>query len=160
MRKLLLGGVLALLTLGFVGFALGAGRSVASTDDHDLRLVAKTTQFSSIDLPPKGFGQGDEVVFHDTLWQGNTLVGHDGGACTATFVTRGQAAQFNCVVTLQLGGGQITTQGLFNIRNTSSFTDRLAVTGGTGVWETARGEGTVHQTGPNLATISLSVITK
>jgi hypothetical protein len=148
------------MTFGLVGFGLGSSRSTASTEDHDLRFVAKTTQFSAIDLPPTGFGQGDQVVFHDTLWQGNTLIGHDGGNCTATFVTKSHPSQFNCVVTFQLTGGQITTQGLINISNPSSFVGRLAVTGGTDAWETARGEGTVHQTSTNLATITLSVITR
>ena len=143
MRKLIAAGVgAALLVFGLAAFAS------AST---------QTTQINQIDLPPAGFGQGDQIVFHDQLLRHGTVIGHDGGACQATFVTQGRPAQFQCLVTFVFRGGQVAAQGLINIANPASFTGRFAVTGGTGVYQRARGQGTIHQTSETLATITLSI---
>jgi hypothetical protein len=159
MRKLITAGAAgagaAALALSLVAFAPVAAHGAGG--GRTLRFVAKTTQFTQIDLPPAGFGQGDEIVFHDQLRARGTVIGHDGGACQATFVRPGQAPQFQCLVTMVFRGGQVTTQGLINIGNPASFRGSFAVTGGTGVFRGVRGEGTVHQTSETLATITLSL---
>jgi hypothetical protein len=155
MRKLIAAGVgAALLVLGLAAFA---SASTSSTSVRTVSFIAKATQLSQIDLPPAGFGQGDQIVFHDQLLVNGKVIGHDGGACQATFVTQGRPAQFQCLVTFVFRGGQVTTQGLINIANPASFTGRFAVTGGTGIYQRARGQGTIHQTSETLATITLSI---
>jgi hypothetical protein len=155
MRKSIVAGAgAAALVLGLTAFT---SASAHSTGTRSVTFVAKTTQFTTIDLPPAGFSQGDEVVFHDQLISDGTVIGHDGGACQATSVAKGQVPQYQCLITFVLPGGQVTTQGLFNIANPASFTASFAVTGGTGSYRTAQGQGTIHQTSPTLATFTLSI---
>jgi hypothetical protein len=159
MRKLITAAIgAALLALCMAGFAAASPAGHRAPAAHQLRFVAKTTQLTQIDVPPAGFGQGDEVVFHDVLVAQGKTIGHDGGACQATFVTKGRVPQFQCVVTFVFRGGQLTAQGLFNISNPASFRGTFAITGGTGVYAAARGQGTIHQTSATLATVSLSII--
>jgi hypothetical protein len=156
MRKLIAAGIGAIvLVLGLVTFA-SASTDIAQS--QTLHFIAKTTQITQIDLPPKSFGQGDEIVFHDLLLRGGRAIGHDGGSCQVTFAGRGQPFQLQCLVTFVFGAGQVTTQGLINIANPSSFTGTFAVNGGTGAYKNARGQGVIHQTSATLATITLSLI--
>jgi hypothetical protein len=155
MRKLIAAGAgAALLVLGVTAFA---SASVHSAPANTVSFIAKTTQLTPIDLPPAGFGQGDQVVFHDQLLSQGKVIGHDGGSCQATFVAKGHVPQFQCLVTFVLPAGQLTAQGLFNIANPASFSARFAITGGTGGYREARGQGTIHQTSATLATITLSI---
>ena len=157
MRKPILAGAgAAALVLGLAAFTSASAHNTAA---QSLRFVAKTTQFTNIDLPPAGFGQGDEVVFHDQLLRGGNTIGHDGGACQATLVAKGQVPQFQCLVTFVFKGGQVTVQGLLNIANPASFRGTFAVTGGTGIYQEASGQATIHQTSATLATITLSINT-
>jgi len=155
MRKLIMTGVAAAgLVLSLAAFT---SASAHSSGTPTVQFIAKTTQLTSIDLPPAGFGQGDEVVFHDQLLRGGELIGHDGGACQATLVAKGQVPQFQCLVTFVFSGGQVTVQGLLDIANPASFRGTFAVTGGTGIYQQARGQATIHQTSATLATITLSI---
>ena len=156
MRKLItIAAAAALVVLSVAAFASASTHSVPGSA---VSFIAKTTQLSQIDLPPAGFGQGDEVVFHDLLLSHGKVIGHDGGSCQATFVAKGRVPQFQCLVTFVLRGGQVTTQGLLNIANPASFRGMFAITGGTGIYRTARGQATIHQTSATLATITLSII--
>jgi len=156
MRKLVTAAVAAALAV--LSVAAFASASTHTAPGTTISFVAKTTQFAQIDLPPAGFGQGDQVVFHDLLVSQGKVIGHDGGSCQATFVAKGQVPQFQCVVTFVLRGGQVTVQGLLNIANPASFRGTFAITGGTGIYKTARGQATIHQTSATLATITLSII--
>jgi hypothetical protein len=159
MRKPILAGAgAAALVLGLAAFTSASAHSTAPAA-QSVHFVAKTTQLTSIDLPPAGFGQGDEVVFHDQLLRGGGTIGHDGGACQATLVAKGQVPQFQCLVTFVFKDGQVTVQGLLNIANPASFQGTFAVTGGTGIYREARGQATIHQTSATLATITLSIST-
>jgi hypothetical protein len=162
MRKLIVASAGAiLLVLGVVTAASAAapgGQAAApGSAATTVTFTAKTTQVNQIDLPPAGFGQGDEAVFHDQLRQSGMLIGHAGGVCQATFVANGQVPQYQCVVTFVLPGGRVTVQGLLDIANPASFTGQYAVTGGTGSYEGAGGQATIHQTTATLATITLSI---
>jgi hypothetical protein len=157
MRKIIAAAAAAaLLVLGVAAFA-SASASTHGAPGVTVSFIAKTTQLSQIDLPPAGFGQGDEVVFHDQLRSHGKVIGHDGGTCQATFVAKGRVPQFQCLVTFVLRGGQVTSQGLINIANPASFSGKFAITGGTGIYQRARGQATIHQTTATLATITLSI---
>ena len=157
MRKLIAAAAAAaLVVLGVAAFA-SASASTHGAPGITIRFIAKTTQLSQIDLPPAGFGQGDEVVFHDQLLSHGKVIGHDGGSCQATFVPKKGVPQFQCLVTFVLRGGQVTSQGLINIANPASFSGRFAITGGTGIHQRARGQATIHQTTATLATITLFI---
>jgi hypothetical protein len=151
----------ALLALSLAAFASASTRGTtvqtSGTTARTISFTAKTIQATQIDLPPAGFGQGDEAVFHDELISNGNVIGYDGGSCQATFVPKGQVPQFQCFDTFVLPGGQITIQGLFNIANTASFSGSMAVTGGTGAYQQAQGQGTIDQTSATIATITLSL---
>lgn len=155
MRKPIMAGAGAIVLV--LGLAAFTSASAHSTGTGSVTFTAKTTQLTSIDLPPAGFGQGDEIVFHDQLLSGGKAIGHDGGACQATLVAKGKVPQFQCVVTFVLSGGQVTTQGLLNIANPASFRGTFAITGGTGSYRQAGGQASIHQTSATLATITLSI---
>src|SRR2546427_502738 len=97
---------------------------------------------SAASLPPVS---GRDLSAHPPPRNGQ-VIGHDVSVCEAAFVPQGRTAEFQCVVTFVCGGGQVAGQGLINIANPASFIGRLAVTGGTGIYQKARGQGTIHQT--------------
>jgi hypothetical protein len=72
-------------------------------------------------------------VLDDLLFQGGRQVGHDGGACTLTNLTRPEEA---CTITWSLPRGIITGQWL----NTPPTLKVVAITGGTGIYRNVRGE--------------------
>ncbi|MFJ3338002.1 hypothetical protein [Streptomyces sp. NPDC086766] len=108
--------------------------------------------------PRRPPAQGDRTVFRSDLFdQYGNQVGDTGGTCVTTRVDNGGAEE--CVVNYNLPGGQLTVQGMvFGILNPGpppSFDN--AITGGTGVFDRARGS--VHAdtigTGTRRFTIDL-----
>jgi hypothetical protein len=92
-----------------------------------------------LDLGEPGPSLGDQFVLSNNLFRDGKKVGTSGGTCSITFFTEDfSTLTANCVLTLSLPKGQITTQGLV------SFTDPqppvVAITGGTGVYRTAHGQ--------------------
>jgi hypothetical protein len=137
MRKVLAVGAAAiLLAVGVVAFASASTNITTATTFH---VIAKHTQSQTIDLPPSGFSQGDEFVFHERLTNASgVVVGHDGGVCVTTFVNQAaHRAESQCTVTAWLDGrGQIAVQGLLSPPKSGV----LAVNGGTGIFQNARGQ--------------------
>jgi hypothetical protein len=82
--------------------------------------------------------RGDILTFSNDVFDATnkTKMGTDQGYCVRIVV--GQS--FECIWTLTLAGGQITTEGPFLDAGNST----LAVTGGTGKYATARGEMKLH----------------
>jgi allene oxide cyclase len=81
---------------------------------------------------------GDVLGFANPLFDANNKnkVGSDNGSCIRTAV--GKA--FECVWTATLSGGQLTVEGPFYDAKDST----LAITGGSGTYDEARGEMTLH----------------
>lgn len=81
---------------------------------------------------------GDVLGFANDLYDENnqSKVGTDNGMCMRTAV--GEA--FECVWTASLEGGQLTVEGPFYDAKDST----LAITGGTGDYEQASGQMTLH----------------
>jgi hypothetical protein len=149
MRRVILLGVAAAVTLGAVGFAnhRANGSSPQRRDGRDevIRLLSSTAQFKQLDLGDIGFSLGDEIVLSDELRtaQGAASIGSDGGMCTVVRVDNAATATgtLQCPVTLSLREGQLFTVGLVHLVNGAlTGTQVVAVSGGTGAFRGAQGE--------------------
>lgn len=129
--------------------AAGAGAAAnrpttASTRAETLRFSVHFSPFFFNDLDHNGQpSKGDQIVFHDLLFRNGHQVGQDGGSCT---VVNNDPLLASCTGTIQLPNGQVTFAWL----NSPPPRKQLAVTGGTGHFRTARGDGTLVEfaTGP------------
>ena len=97
---------------------------------------------------PGSFAQGDELIINDQITvthksgNGYPIVGFDSGVCTLTRVPEKFAEQTlgNCVVTaVWKKGGSLTFQGVVHFKKQQPESAVLAVTGGTGRFDGARG---------------------
>jgi hypothetical protein len=129
-RYLLLG--LAIATAGLFVFAgsVSAG--------GQLIVVERATSDTVTDIGAKGDSAGDVLTFANEVYDetNKTLVGHDNGWCVRTVA--GQS--WECFWTTLLDKGQITVEGPFY----DSKDSVLAITGGTGLYASVRGEMKLH----------------
>jgi hypothetical protein len=133
----------------------GAVASAGASDDGNGR--GRTMQFDVEFSPPDytdfdepGFSSPDVITFHDTLLQDGEQVGHEVGSCV--LVDPSGLANCTGVVTLD-GRGTIT----FAFENAPPPEKTLAVTGGTGEFRSAGGEGTLVENGDGTGTLTLSL---
>jgi allene oxide cyclase len=92
-----------------------------------------------IDLGPKGDSMGDLNPFSDPIYDATNRkqVGSESGNCVRTIVGK----LWECNWTVFLSGGQISIEG--PVYDTSANAV-LAITGGTGVYTSVRGELLTH----------------
>ena len=111
---------------------------VAAGPKTILHVVERHGTQTFIDSGKPGDSQGDVLAFANILYDGGNQkrVGRDQGACTRTIV----GAAWECNWTALLQKGQITVEGPFYDTGDSV----LAVIGGTGVYNGARGRMTLH----------------
>jgi hypothetical protein len=153
MRKVPLAGAVALV----LGVAGAVAIPVASRADGPSPAKSKTLVFSVAFSPPEfvqannvrnphsQFSLGDEIVFHDQLFSGGQHVGDEAGSCVLVDVS--QAPLANCSEVIRLPGGSITGQFL----NAPPPRKQIAITGGTGVYAAAGGEGRWLNSGRSTA---------
>jgi ABC-type amino acid transport substrate-binding protein len=102
-----------------------------------------------------GFAVGFVELVADKLMQGGKQVGHDGQSDTVTRLGSGSADEVVSSVEV-LARGQIDLSGLVTSTSAGPGTFRLAVTGGTGTYEDARGYATVVPSSTPTVTIHLT----
>jgi hypothetical protein len=117
-------------------------RSASRNTPLTIELVTEATTINHfVDLGAPGPSPGDTYTFSDKLFRENDpeeQVGQADGHCT---LISPSAGRFACTITISLSDGDITTEGvLIFVPNTTSVG---AVTGGTGVYQNARGEAKV-----------------
>ena len=110
MKRLVAAAVAVVLVGLLAGAALQASAGSRAVSTRTIQLFALTVEQKFLDLDARDFTLGDVFVFHDRLFRAGKRVGHDGGVCTVTSVRN--PGEANCVVTVSLPGGQITSQGL------------------------------------------------
>jgi hypothetical protein len=132
--------------------ALGACNQKSTPDRSSpsattLRFFEHDTQQTNIDLGPPGAGPGDQFIFSGDVFdhKGGAKVGHTAGQCI-TLSGNDTAGDAICTGTFILDRGQITVQGL---TDTAALFGRgeavpLGIVGGTGIYNNARGDGTVQ----------------
>jgi hypothetical protein len=151
-RAACLGTATVLVTLlACAPVAAAAAKDTASSHakvhDRVITLFGVLAQQTRFPVNPGGTAaQGDRTAFRSDLFydeQGKNRVGQTDGTCTTTWVnpkdTNDQAEV--CVVTYSLPGGQLTVQGMIFGNLTASPPPSFdnAITGGTGVFDRARG---------------------
>jgi len=101
--------------------------------------------------PKTGFGFGDEITFHDLLYSHGRQAGDEGGSCV---IVDGSQLLANCTEVIRLQKGTITAQFL----NAPPPRKQLAVTGGTGIYRNAGGEGTLVESGNGTGRLTLHLL--
>lgn len=126
--------------------AVMAGAGSAQTPASTLHLVS---------TPQKGVGFGSFVRPHqgDRFGFGDAISGDDSGYDRSACTTIGKGIL--CTIQVQLSKGTLTVQGMVPQR--ASHTP-LAITGGTGAYDGARGTAFVTDTANNRAEIEVSLL--
>lgn len=154
-RKLRIGAA----GVAVIGSALLVQTAVADADDGGLArshrvtltLDVRTSPFNYTDLGDPGPSAADVIVFHDKLLKHGRQVGHQVGSCTV--VEASGLANCTGVVTLA-GRGTIA----FAFENAPPPRKVLAVTGGSGAYRTAHGDGTFVESGRQTGTLTLRLV--
>ena len=105
---------------------------------EDINVVERATSDTVLDTGATGDSAGDILTFGNEIYDADdkNKLGNNNGWCIRTVV--GKA--WECFWTLTLQDGQITVAGPF----TDGKDSVLAVTGGTGKYQNARGEMLLH----------------
>jgi Allene oxide cyclase barrel like domain len=146
MRKLVIAGaVVAASAIAAIASTALASQDITTAKTLHFTAVQKSVQF--IDVGAKGIGPGDYSVGSDNLMKSGHRVGMDGFQCALVRGRPPALLWFNCSVTDRLAGGEITFQGLDTaVQLDAGGTAVFSVTGGTGVYQNARGQMTFHTT--------------
>jgi hypothetical protein len=99
------------------------------------------------------FALGDELVFHDQLYANGKRVGDDLGSCVIASLAPQLLA--NCSLVIRLPGGNLTGQ-FIAIQGPAAR--EIALTGGTGRYRSAGGEGTLVEFGNGTGRMTLQVL--
>ncbi len=144
-------GVLAALLGLVVGLGVQGVAAISPSDaTRTFTIVGKENEFRVVDLAPTGPTQGDLRAFNTSLYTADAtkVIGRADGFCTVTDPADEPSEQqqghiTQCLVTFSLPDGEITAQGVNRrpeLTNLPTSPDRHAITGGTGRYQTARGE--------------------
>ena len=139
-------------------FALSAlvGTAWGDDDKNVIKLISRCTAINNfVDVGPPGFTTGDIYVFVDELFtpDGSQKVGETIGRCN---LIDPKAASFGCTTVSVFADGTITAEGI--LRNVLGVVSVGAITGGTGSYRGATGEGSVDlgsPCGPHNVTFTL-----
>jgi hypothetical protein len=135
-RVLVVAAVLSVLG-AIVGLKSTAGRG---TGPATIRIVDRQFSYTRVDIGRRGLTPGDTEIITTRLFNRKITkkpIGSGRFVCTFT-----NGLNRTCIATISLPKGQLVASGDFRFRQ---FYD-LAVTGGTGLYDNARGTLTVTQT--------------
>jgi hypothetical protein len=160
MRKIVLASTAVALGLGVAGAmaipaaSQAAGSSPAKSTTLVFDVVFSPTEFiqaNNVRIPNSPAALGDELVFHDQLFSSGQQVGDEAGSCVIVDLSPVLA---NCTEVIRLAGGTITTQFL----NAPPPVKQLAITGGSGVYNAAGGDGTTVEFGNGKGKVTLHLL--
>jgi hypothetical protein len=122
-------------------------------DDPRLELDIRFSPFDLTDLGVPGPSAADLIVFNDVLLVDGVQVGHEVGSCVVVAVTdTGPLASCTAVITLD-GQGTIA----FALENSPAPSKPLAVTGGSGAFRSAGGDGVLVENGDGTGHLTLDL---
>jgi hypothetical protein len=162
MRKVALSCAAAALLLGLAGVvAIAAASQAAEPSATTSKTLTFDVVFSpftlaatnNVRVPNSPFALGDEVVFHDQLFANGKQVGDDLGSCVVVALT--PELLNNCSMVIRLPGGDITGQFA---TSPGPAPKPLALTGGTGSYRNAGGEGTLVEFGAVSGRLTLHLL--
>jgi hypothetical protein len=161
MRKVPLVSAAAALVLGLAGVVSFAAVSQAAgpspTKSQTLNFFVEFSPFAFIQAnnvrnPNSPIALGDEIVSHDQLFSHGQHVGDDAFSCVIVDASQGLA---NCSGVFRLPGGTISFQ---TTAAPGPVPKQLAITGGTGSYDNAGGDGTLAEFPNNTGTLTLHVL--
>jgi hypothetical protein len=161
MRRTVLVATVSVLSFGLAGVVAASavaddhgGRDESKTLVFDVRFSPQTIVAANNERDPNSpFSVGDEIVFHDLLFQNGEQVGDEVGSCV--LVSLAPEVVANCSAVLRLPDGDITAQ----FANSPGPDPKpLALTGGTGAYRSIGGEGTLVEFGDETGTLTLEVL--
>ena len=136
-----LGWLLAGALAGILALAPWESRSEAAIGPGTIRVTNREVKVTRVDIGPRGTSPGDTEIVRQRLFDRRNpskAIGHSDLVCTFVDSRRLRA----CRATYVLPRGEIVAGGSLTYRQ---FYD-LAVLGGTGVYDNARGSVTVTRT--------------
>src|SRR4051812_22945797 len=128
-----------------------ASRAQDPGQDRVMTFRVIFSPFDYTDLGAPGPSAADVIVFHDQLQQGGKAVGDEVGSCTV-IDSNGLA---NCTGIVRLGERGTITYSFVNAPPPHKV---LALTGGSGQFRTARGDGTLDENGDGTGTLALRIL--
>jgi hypothetical protein len=135
--RLLVGAAL----LAGVGLAAYGGLdSQAATGPEFIRISDRQFAYSRVDNGPRGRSPGDQEIIFDKLFNRRITPKPIGSARFLCTFTTGRTR--TCIATFDLPKGEVVATGTVRFRQ---FYD-LAITGGTGLYDNARGTLTIIRT--------------
>ena len=146
--------LVALVAVGGLVYA-GSSRRTPITDPVTLRFKASVDQETSIDSLPTGTSLGYRTIRSLTATSAGVDIGTLGLECS---IAKTGHIQVACTGTLRLDGGQVTIQTLYERDRYLAGNDvRVAVTGGTGSYLNAGGDGTLTRVSDNVQRYTITV---
>lgn len=162
MRKVALSGAATALMLALVSVAaIAAASQAAEPSTHKAKTLTFDVVFSPFSPiaannqrdPNSPFALGDELVFHDQLFANGKQVGDDVGSCVIAAITPQLLA--NCSLVIRLPEGNLAGQF---VAIQGPEPKQIALTGGTGSYRNAGGEGTLVEFGNGNGRLTLQVL--
>jgi hypothetical protein len=163
MRKVPLAGAAAALVLGAAGVvslsaaSQAAGPGPAKSHTLVFKVVFspfEPVQANNVRNPDAPFALGDEIVAHDQLFSHGRHAGDDALSCVIVAVPP-DITLANCTGIFRLPGGTIAFQ---TTAIPGPKPKDLAVTGGTGIYRNAGGDGTLVEFGNGKGRLTLHVL--
>jgi hypothetical protein len=140
------------IALGAIAAALVTAALVASTGSAQAPPAAlhfvSTSQKGAGFMPKGAPRQGDRIGFGDTITGDDS--GYDRGVCT--FVGR---PTLMCTIQVQLSKGTLTVQGMLPQRAKGT---PIAITGGTGAYDGARGTALVTDVSASKTDVTITLL--
>jgi len=133
MGRLLLTAVVAVGSGVVAGAAFDGARSDAATGPSTIRVTTREVRYERVDIGRRGRSPGDTEVVNALIYNRRITqrsIGHIELVCTFTF-----GPSRSCSATIFLPRGKLVLEGPIFVR---SFY-QLAVVGGTGLYDNARG---------------------
>jgi len=162
MRKVPLAGAAAAVVLGLAAVvATSAASQAAAPSPAKSTTLVFDVVFSPLTIvaannvrnPHSPFALGDEIVEHDQLFAHGHRAGDTAVSCV--IVALSPHALANCSAVFRLPGGNITAQ---TVAVQGPAPRQLALTGGTGIYRTTGGDGTLVEFGPVKGKLTLHVL--
>ena len=162
-RRVILTGAATALVLALGGVvAISAASQAAETSRQKARTLTFHVVFSPFSPiaannerdPNSPFALGDEIVFHDQLYANGKQVGDDVGSCVIASNTPPELLA-NCSLVIRLPDGNLTGQF---VAIQGPEPRQIALTGGTGRYRNAGGEGTLVEFGNGTGRMTLHVL--
>ncbi len=144
MNKIRIQAAAAVLAAAGIGGAIVAAAPASATSaGQTISFTQHTVSDQNFNLGTgHGIAVGAVELSANNLMQGSKQIGRDGGSCTITRLST-RSADDLCSDILALADGQIDLAGLVTSTPEGPGTFQLAVTGGTGRYQDARGYATV-----------------